>query len=314
MRPGRRLRLAAAGAFIAGALAGCRDEAPAAPTVSGARALELVGAQVAFGPRIPGSDGHRRMAEWMDSLLRARADTVVVQEWSHVTVGGDTLPLRNFIARFNPGAEERILLLAHWDTRPFADAAGSADTTAPVTGANDGGSGTAVLLALAEVLDSAPPPVGVDLLFVDGEDYGEFDEARRDVLLGSKYYAANRLPGRDPVFAVLLDMVGDRDPKFHHEGNSVVAAPDVVELVWETARELGHGDVFIPQVRHTLVDDHIPLLEAGIRAIDVVDFDYGLNNAYWHSTEDTMDKLSPRSLEIVGNVMLGVIWGAGGGG
>lgn len=306
----RRGRLAFIGAFVAGALAGCADERTPAPVVSGARALELVEAQLAFGPRIPGSEGHRRTGDWMDSLLRANADTVVVQEWTHVTVDGDTLPLRNLVARFNPGAEDRILLLAHWDTRPVADAAGSADTTAPVTGANDGGSGTAVLLAISEVLDTLPPPVGVDLLLVDGEDYGEFDAARRDVLLGSKHYAANRLPGRDPLYAILLDMVGDRDPQFHHEGNSVVGAPDVVELVWETARELGHGDVFISGVRHTLVDDHIPLLEAGIRAIDVIDFDYGLNNAYWHTTEDTIDKLSPRTLEIVGNVMLAVIWGA----
>ena len=301
------------GAFVAGALAGCRDEPRApSPVVSGERALDLVREQLAFGPRIPGTEGHRRMGEWMDSLLRARADTVVLQEWTHVTTGGDSLPLRNFIARFNPAAAERILLLAHWDTRPFADAVGSADSTAPVTGANDGGSATAVLLALAEVLDTIPPAAGVDLLFVDGEDYGEFDDARRDVLLGSKHYAANRLPGRDPTFAVLLDMVGDGDPKFYQEGNSVVGAPDVVELVWETAREMGHGDVFIPEVRHTIVDDHIPLLEAGIRAIDVIDFDYGLNNAYWHSTEDTIEKLSPRSLEIVGNVMLAVIWGMGG--
>lgn len=280
--------------------------------MSGERAFALVREQLAFGPRIPGTEGHRRQGDWMDSLLRSRADTLVVQEWVHVTVGGDTLPLRNFIARFNPAAEERILLLAHWDTRPFADAAGSADTTAPVTGANDGASATAVLLALAEVLDSVPPSAGVDLLFVDGEDYGEFDSERRDVLIGSKHYAANRLPGRDPTFAILLDMVGDRDPKFYQEGNSVVGAPEVVDLVWETARELGHGDVFIPQVRHTIVDDHIPLLEAGIRAIDVIDFDYGLNNAYWHSTEDTIDKISPQSMEIVGNVMLAVIWGLGG--
>ena len=307
----RRLRLAAIGAFVAGALAGCADERPAAPALRGERALELVARQLEFGPRVPGTEGHRRAGDWIDSLLRANADTVVVQEWTHVTTTGDTLPLRNFIARYNPAATQRVMLLAHWDTRPFADAQGSADTTAPVMGANDGGSGTGVILALSEVLDSIAPSVGVDLLLVDGEDYGEFDAARHDVLLGSKHYAANRLPPADPMYAILLDMVGDRDPEFYHEGNSVVGAPDVVELVWETAREMGYGDVFLPGVRHTVVDDHIPLLEAGIRAIDVIDFDYGLNNAYWHTTEDTMDKLSARTLGIVGDVMLAVIWGEG---
>lgn len=295
--------------LAAALLAGCGDAPSPAPTMSGARAFELVEAQLAFGPRIPGTAGHVRMGDWLDSLLRAHADTVVVQAWEHVTVSGDTLPLRNFIARFNPAASERILLLAHWDTRPFADAVGSADTTVPVPGANDAGSGTAVLLALAGVLDSLPPAVGVDLLFVDGEDYGEFDEARRDVLIGSRYYAEHRLPGRDPVFAILLDMVGDRDLELYQEGNSVVGAPDVVDLVWSTAGEMGHGDVFIPQVRHTLVDDHIPLLQAGIRAVDVIDFDYGTNNALWHTSDDTIDKIAPGSLEIVGNVMLAVIWG-----
>lgn len=309
MRARRAGRRAAVALLAAVAIAACRDERPPAPTLSGARAFELVEAQLAFGPRVPGTPGHRAMGDWMDSVLRAHADTVIVQEWTHVAQNGDTLPLRNFIARFNPAAAERILLLAHWDTRPRADAATSADSTAPVPGANDGGSGTAVLLTLAEVLDSLPPATGVDLLFVDGEDYGAFDTERRDVLLGSKHYAANRLPGRDPRFAILLDMVGDRDLELYQEGNSVVGAPDVVELVWETAAELGHADVFIPQVRHTLIDDHVPLLEAGIRAIDVIDFDYGLNNSLWHTTEDTIERISPSSLEIVGNVMLAVIWG-----
>lgn len=286
-------------------------DAGPAPTIAGTRALALIEQQLAFGPRVPGTEGHRRMGDWVDSLLRAHADTVVVQEWTHVTGGGDTLPLRNFIARFRPELDRRVLLLAHWDTRPRADAAGSADSTAPVPGANDGGSGTAVLLALAELLDSVPPPVGVDLLFVDGEDYGEFDAARRDVLLGSRYYAANRLPGSDPVFAVLLDMVGDRDLRFPKEGNSVIGAPDVVERVWSTAAELGHGDVFVPEVGPAIVDDHVPLLEAGVRAIDVIDFQYGgPDNRWWHTPEDTIDKVSAESLGIVGNVMLAVLWGA----
>src|SRR5512139_952606 len=153
-------------------LAGCEPAPPAhVPEIDGAKALEYVRTQLDFGPRIPGTEGHRRMAAWLDSLLRTRADSVVVQAWDHTAVDGAVLPMRNLIARFNPGATDRLLFFAHWDTRPRADAPGSPDSTRPVPGANDGASGVAVLLAMADALKASPPPIGVDLLFVDGEDY-----------------------------------------------------------------------------------------------------------------------------------------------
>src|ERR1041384_5732455 len=147
--------------------------------------------QLAFRPRIPGRPGPPKMAASPDSLLRARADSVLPQRWTHVTHGGDSLPLVNFLARFKPGAATRLLFLAHWDTRPRADGPMSRDSTLPVPGANDGASGVAVLLAMADQLKRTPPSIGVDLLFVDGEDYGDFNRDE-DVLLGSRYYAAHR--------------------------------------------------------------------------------------------------------------------------
>lgn len=279
---------------------GC-DRPPARP-FDGAAALQSVEHQLAFGPRIPGTEAHRRMGDWLDSVLTARADTVVVQAWSHVTLSGDTLPLRNFLARFRPAATERLLFLAHWDTRPRSDGPNSTAPDRPVPGANDGASGVAVLLGVAQALRLQPPGVGVDLLFVDGEDYGLFAD-KADVLIGARYYAAHLPPGPKPLYAVLFDMVGDRDLQIYQEGNSLLGAPEVVELVWDVARSLGHQNVFRPSPLHTIDDDHIPLQQVGIRAIDVIDFDY----PYWHTPEDTLDKVSAHSLQVVGEVALGLV-------
>jgi Zn-dependent M28 family amino/carboxypeptidase len=274
------------------------------PRFDAAAAYELVKRQVAFGPRVPGRPGHSAMIDWLEKYLGERADTLIVQRFTHVTVEGDTLPLVNFRARFQPAATPPLLLLAHWDTRPFSDKAyEAADREKPVPGANDGASGTAILLQLAEMMRQAPPPQGVDLLLVDGEDYGDFGLGR-DVFLGSRYFAENLPADYSPRFGVLLDMVGDRDLEIYVEGNSNRLAPEVVDRVWNIARRLGFGDVFQRSTRHTLNDDHIPLNEAGIRTIDVIDFDY----PYWHTPDDTVDKVSASSLGVVGTVMTRLVY------
>lgn len=289
-------------------LLSCRDAAPPPREFDAATAFRYLETQVGFGYRIPGTPGHARTAEWLDSLLRERADTVIVQAWDHVTAAGATLPLRNFLARFNPAATERILFLAHWDTRPVSDnPAYDGDRTRPVPGANDGASGVAVLLGMADALRLKPPVVGVDLLFVDGEDYGNFDTEKADVLIGSRYYAQHLPPGPKPLYAVLFDLVADKELRFLQEGNSLLGAPDVVDLVWQTAREIGHGAAFVAEPGVTLTDDHVELQKAGIKAIDVVDFDYGPRNAWWHTPEDTLDKVSAYSLRITGDVGMALV-------
>ena len=286
----------------------CGGDAPSVKEFDGAAGLRYIEQQMAFGPRIPGTPGHELMADWLDSTLRARADTVIVQDWNHVTLQRDTLRLRNFIARFNPQAQQRVLYLAHWDTRPASGPDSALDFSKPVPGANDGASGVAVLLGVADRLKAQPSDIGVDLLFVDGEDYGIFKDSV-DVLIGSTYYAKNQVPGPRPEFAVLFDMVGDKDLKIYMESYSTIAAPQVIDRVWTTAEGLGYTAYFDRRAKHSLLDDHVPLQRAGISAIDVVDFDYGPANAYWHTPSDTIDKVSAESLKIVGDVAIAVIRG-----
>jgi glutaminyl-peptide cyclotransferase len=178
----------------------------------------------------------------------------------------------------------------------------------PVPGANDGASGTAVLLHLAELLAASAPPMGVDLLFVDGEDYGpEID----DMFLGAIRYA-ERLPAEGrPVYGVLLDMVGDADPLFPVEANSAEMAPIVVQKVWRAADRLGYDDYFPDGVGRRATDDHIFLNQAGLPTADVIDFVYGPGNAYWHTPDDTPEHVSASTLGMVGEVVTELIYSGG---
>ena len=297
---------------LATAAAACGAQAKRpAREFDGAAAFRYLQRQVEFGPRIPGTPAHEQTGDWILTQLRATADTVIVQTIAHRTPGGQTLPLRNFLARFRPEAAERILYLAHWDTRPQADkSANLAAQRMPVPGANDGASGVAVLLGVADVLKTKPPTVGVDLLFVDGEDFGDFSDSTQ-VLIGSRWFAAHQPVGYPPLFAVLFDMIGDRDLHLPYEPNSQAFAPEVVDRVWRVAESLGYGNIFVRQPGPGLTDDHVALQNAGIHAIDVVDFDYGPNNGYWHTTDDTIDKVGANSLQIVGDVAVALVRGDG---
>jgi hypothetical protein len=267
-------------------------------------AYSYVKQQVAFGSRVPGTPAHLRTGDWISAQMRARADTVIEQRWTHVTKDGKRLALRNVLARFKPAATKRVLFLAHWDSRPISDSAEDpAQRTIPVPGANDGASGVAVLLSLADALKRLPPDIGVDLLAVDGEDYGDFS-SNTDVLLGSTHFADN-LPSADykPVYGILLDMIGDADLKIPYEEHSINAAADVVQRVWTTAKELGHEQVFVMQNQGMVTDDHLPLIRKGLKVIDVIDLSYCCH----HKPSDTVDKVSARSLKVVGDVMLTLI-------
>ena len=282
----------------------CASSAPPPREFDGARAFGYARTQLAFGPRIPGTLPHERMGDWLDSILKRTADTLVVQAWDHTTLDHKTLHLRNFLARFRPAAAKRVLLFAHWDTRPHADGPASTDSTAPVPGADDGASGVAVLLGIADVLKAKAPDVGVDLLFVDGEDYGSFEDAGRpDVLIGARWYADHMVPPA-PAYAVLLDMIGDRTLQIPQEGYSVSAAPEVVDKIWAAAARLGHTANFVG-AGQSMIDDHLEFHRVGVKAVDLIDFDY----PWWHTKDDTLDKISVESLQIVGDVMVLVIRG-----
>ena len=278
----------------------------------GAAALAYASAQVAFGPRVPGTPAHVKSGDWIVTMMRQRADTVIEQRFTHRTADGKVLPLRNVLARFRPAATQRVLYVTHWDTRPTADedrVLGNRGT--PIPGANDGAAGVGMFVALGDALKKTPPNVGVDLLFVDGEDYGaSFDPPYVDVLLGSQYFAAH-LPSADyrPVYGVLWDMIGDKDLNIYQEARSVASAPEVVSRVWQKAADLGYAKYFIARGGQEVIDDHVPLIAKGLRVIDVIDIDYGppAPNGYHHTLQDTMDKISARSLQVVGDVALALL-------
>jgi Zn-dependent M28 family amino/carboxypeptidase len=246
----------------------------------------------------------------MVARLDSVASEVAVDTFSHVTKAGESLMLYNVTARFNPDATRRILLLTHWDTRPRSDeAADPAQREIPIPGANDGASGTAILLELSRMLAETPPPVGVDLLFVDGEDYGPDSD---DMFLGARRYADN-LPALTarPVFGVLLDMVGDADPMFLADDISMQSASVVVQKVWRAAERLGYREYFPNRVADRVYDDHVILNSAGLPTADLIDFSYGPDNSYWHTPADSPEHVSASTLEMVGRVVTELVYSGG---
>ncbi|MEO8579460.1 MAG: M28 family peptidase [Gemmatimonadales bacterium] len=272
---------------------------------SGSDAYKYAKAQVDFGPRVPGTPAAKQAGDWIVSQMRARADTVIVQSFTYTTADGKKLPLRNILARFRPELTERVLYVTHWDSRPISESAATeAEKKMPVPGANDGASGVGMFVALADVLKKTKPTVGVDLLFTDGEDYGQFGPPEVDVLIGSKYFVSHLpAPGYKPLYGVLWDMIGDKDLRIPYEMNSFQQAPEVVSRVWQTASDLGYGDVFVQESGGLITDDHIPFLNAGLRVIDVIDLVY----PHHHTPQDTMDKISAKSLAIVGDVAAALV-------
>lgn len=271
----------------------------------GSAAYRYAKAQVDFGPRVPGSPAAKQAGDWIIRQMRARADTVIVQSFIYTTADGKKVPLRNILARFRPELSERVLYLTHWDSRPVSESAATdAERKMAVPGANDGASGVGMFVALGDVLKKTRPNVGVDLLFTDGEDYGQFGPPEVDVLIGAKYFATHLpSPGYKPLYGVLFDMIGDKDLRIPYEMNSFQQAPEVVSRVWQTAADLGYGDVFVQESGGLITDDHIPLLNVGIHVIDVIDLTYPPH----HTPQDTMDKISAKSLGIVGDVATALV-------
>jgi hypothetical protein len=270
-------------------LAACVVKTPSPEIVAGPfdgeRALTLVQEQMAFGFRTPGSEAHRLMGDWMVSELEKSGWVVEEQLFPYKELQG-----RNIIAKGGPSEGEWVVLGAHYDTRPVADQDLSHPMD-PVPGANDGGSGVAVLLELARVLQKEALSGPLWLVFFDLEDSGGIDGM--EWIVGSSYFAEQLEAFPNKV--VIVDMVGDRDLQIYYERNS---DPGLQAEIWEVASNLGF-EGFIPAANHSMIDDHTPFVRLGIPAIDIIDFDY----PYWHTTEDTLDKVSAQSLKQVGQTL-----------
>lgn len=285
---------------------------PARPTTRDAisanphDAWHYLNQQLSFGPRNPGSPGHRRMIDFLMSELAKYADEVTTQEF-WVCHEGKGYVMTNVAALFRSADGERapfVILGAHFDTRPRAELdPDPAKRALPIMGANDGASGVAVLLEIAGMLALKRPPVPLMLAFFDGEDFGPTVDS---MFLGSRRFAQETEPSSVESM-ILLDMVGDANLEIYIEGNSWRSASALVRAVWESASRLGYGHVFRNEVLHYVLDDHVPFIERGIPCVDIIDFDY----PYWHTTHDTADKCSRESLRIVRDVVLDVVFGGG---
>jgi hypothetical protein len=271
----------------------------------GKHAFQYLEAQCDLGPRNPGAPGHGAAIPYFTDFLKAHADTVILQAFNRfIEPDSITLDMTNIIAGFNLSAGNGLLIGAHWDTRPRADHDPDLlKRDQPILGANDGASGVAVLMHLAEILSLNNPHRTVFLVLFDGEDYG-YSGSLEYYCMGSEYFARN-LPISKPAEAIILDMIGDADLVIPVERNSFRIHPGLVNRLWELARQRKF-DAFVHRLGTEIYDDHLMLFEyAGIPAVDIIDFSYPNDFVnYWHTTMDTPDKCSPRSLEIVGQVIL----------
>ncbi len=307
-------------------LGGCKatpqTETKVAPAVSvpafdADSAYSYVAQQVAMGYRIPGTEAHAKTADWLVAELQRHGAEVVTQRTTVTAYDGTRLPICNIIGSFGTEKSQRILLLAHWDSRPYADYdPDPAYHRTPIAGANDGASGVGVLLEIARHIGAQQPQVGVDVLLVDAEDYGAPAWVQGDNgetwALGSQYWATHpHKPGYRARYGILLDMVGGRDAGFYREQLSQYYASQVLDKVWQCAARLGYSHLFIDEMGGAVTDDHLYTNKAGIPTIDIIQHDPASATGFvrqWHTREDNMSNIDAEVLKAVGQTVLTVIY------
>jgi hypothetical protein len=296
------MRGAARSAALAGALllAACADRPPPAPEFRAERAWSYLNRQLSFGPRYAGNPGHRRQLAWLLEELRFRADTVLVQTFTARDADGKALELTNVVARFRPELKDRVLLVANWDTRRRADGSPEPlDRKFPVPGANVNASGVAVLMEMAELFRRQPPPVGVDLLLADGDDY-----SREVSMAGTRTFLA-RMPGYRPRYAVVLQGVADAAAQFPLDA---AGAEEPARRMWDAARRLRYDSVFVPQPAPPAANQGPVLRAAGIPTVVVADREYGPLNMHWHAADDVPRYLRRETLGLVGRTLAETVY------
>ncbi len=284
-------------------------------------AYSFIEAQVNFGPRVPSTVSHRRCGDYLVSKLESYGATVVTQDVDFKAYNGDILNARNIIAQFQPEKQQRVMLCAHWDTRPWADSdPDKANHYKPLPGANDGGSGVGVLLEIARHLATVSPNVGVDIILFDAEDYGLHEndshlwkKHRHSWALGSQYWSINpHVPGYTARFGILLDIVGAPDSRFMYEGYSTRFAEEHVHKVWQCAGKLGYDNYFVNEEGGVITDDHYYVNSIlGLPCIDIINCDPESPNGfgpYHHTMKDDMEWIDRNTLKAVGQTVMTVIY------
>ncbi|MBQ2187306.1 MAG: M28 family peptidase [Bacteroidales bacterium] len=294
------------------------------PAFVGDSAYYFVKRQCDFGPRVPESEAHQLCADWMIETLRGYADTVFVQDFRTRIYNECGIDGKNIIASFNPNAKKRIIVAAHWDSRPYADNdPDESNWQKPIDGANDGASGCGVMMEMARVMKThrIADNIGIDLIFFDLEDYGApkwADESLHTDLawgLGSQYWSKKpHVGGYSAYYGILLDMVGASNPRFPKEYYSQSNASWVVNKVWRTARDMGYDEYFTNELGDPINDDHIYMMHyAGIPTIDMIHLigDEDRTSCffpYWHTMNDNIDCIDAKTLQMVGNVVMKVVY------
>ncbi|MBL0046962.1 MAG: M28 family peptidase [Bacteroidetes bacterium] len=287
----------------------------ASPDFNADSAYAFLKKQVDFGPRVPGTKAHASCASYFQNKLKSYGLKVDLQQAPITTFDGNTYTLKNIFASYKPESKNRILLTAHWDSRPFADE-DTKDIAKAIDGANDGASGAAVLLEIARLLSENKPEIGIDIFLNDLEDYGQPDntmgQRKEDTwCLGTQYWAKNKPADYTPKFGILLDMVGGQNPLFPMEGTSMNYAPEIVQKVWDAASRLGYGNYFISARTGQTTDDHLYLNAiAKIPTIDIVHMDpiTGTYPAFHHTHADNISIIEKSTLKMVGQTVMQVIY------
>lgn len=280
------------------------------PSFSSDSAFFYIQQQCDFGPRVPNTHAHEQCAEYLISKLKSFGLTVIAQKYSCTAYDGTTLNGLNIIGQLHPEIGKRIALFAHWDSRHVCDNDIKENWNKPVMGANDGASGVAVLLEVARQLQINMDSIGIDVVFLDLEDYGqpsfEKEEKQDTWCLGTQYLAKNPYYKTRPQKGILLDMVGATTPYFGFDQISLQFAESILQDVWSSANLLGYNSSFVPEISGSVLDDHYYLNTiAHIPTIDVIDFNHSRGfPTTWHTVNDTPENISKSSLQIVGEVIL----------
>ncbi len=299
-----------------------QEKAVQLPRFDADSAYSFVQAQVNFGPRVPNSNEHRACGDYLENKLKSYGAEVVSQQVELVAYDGTKLQARNIVGQFQPQKNKRVMLCAHWDSRPWADSDPDASKhRTPILGANDGASGVGVLLEIARLLAAAPTEVGIDIIFFDAEDYGthnaDDDPARESMdhswALGSQYWS--RRPHKSDYnarYGILLDLVGAPGSTFYQEGISLAYAGNLVEKIWDTAHKIGHAKYFVKENGGYVTDDHYYVNEfMGLPCVDIINYDKNSENGfgkYHHTVKDDIDWIDRETLKAVGETVVAVIY------